>query len=90
MPFVTSGEKRHAKTDVCILDCSQNDILLLVQEDKKPFPRNPFSAQARLVAEAVAAFDRNNKRRMAAGLPPLAEKVSYLTILSMPRRDCSF
>lgn len=29
------GENRHAKTDVCIIDWSHNDILLLVQEDKK-------------------------------------------------------
>ena len=34
LPLLICGENRHVKTDVCIVDCSQNDIFLLVQEDK--------------------------------------------------------
>ena len=34
-PLLICGENRHAKTDVCILDRSQNDILLLVQVDNR-------------------------------------------------------
>ena len=33
IPLVICGENRHAKTDVCIID--ENEILLLVQEDKR-------------------------------------------------------
>jgi hypothetical protein len=35
LPLLICGESRHAKTDVCIIDRSQNNILLLVQEDKR-------------------------------------------------------
>ena len=35
LPLLICGEERHVKTDVCIVDRSQNDILLLVQEDKR-------------------------------------------------------
>ncbi|KAH9079422.1 hypothetical protein EDB83DRAFT_2513941 [Lactarius deliciosus] len=33
LPLVICGENRYAKTDVCIVD--QNEILLVVQEDKR-------------------------------------------------------
>ena len=68
---------KHTKTDVCIVDRSQNDILLLVQEDKSVEDREPANAQAQLVAGAIAAFEENNSNRIAAGLEPLEEKVSY-------------
>lgn len=74
------GEYRHAKTDVCIVDRSQNDILVLVQEDKRLEDREPASAQAQLVAEAVAAFGENNENRKAAGLDSLSEKVSTVSL----------
>src|SRR5258708_22552249 len=70
------GEYKYAKPDVCIIDRSRNDIVLLVQEDKRfggdpdPFPQ--------LVAEGVAAFQNNNARRMASGLDPLESKVRNL------------
>jgi len=34
IPLLICGEWRHVKTDICIIDHSQNDILLLVQENK--------------------------------------------------------
>ncbi|KIJ10544.1 hypothetical protein PAXINDRAFT_85890, partial [Paxillus involutus ATCC 200175] len=74
LPLFICGEIRHVKTDVCIVDLSQNDTLLLVQKDKK---LKPLNARAQLVAEAVAAFNENNAHREAAGLPPMAEKVSH-------------
>ena len=33
LPLVICGENRHAKTDVCLID--ENEIVLLVQEDKR-------------------------------------------------------
>lgn len=70
------GEYRHAKTDVCLIDHSQNDIILLVQEDKRIEDREPTDAQAQLVAEAIAAFAENNGNRRSAELDPLSQKVS--------------
>ncbi|KAF9487956.1 hypothetical protein BDN71DRAFT_1403984 [Pleurotus eryngii] len=75
LPLFICGETRHAKTDVCIVDRSQNDILLLVQEEKRLMKLEPFRAQAQLVAETVAAFNENNAQRQPAELPPLDEKV---------------
>jgi len=77
LPLLICGKERHAKTDVCIVDRSQNDILLLVQEDKRLQQLEPVSARAQLVAEAVAAFNENNAQREAMGLPPLVSKVSH-------------
>ena len=81
LPFFICGKIRHAKTDVCIVDRSQNDILLLVQEDKRLGLWEPVNARAQLVAEAVAAFNENNAHREAVGLPPMAEKVSHFVSL---------
>ncbi|KAK0212048.1 hypothetical protein IW262DRAFT_1450509 [Armillaria fumosa] len=77
LPLLICDENRHAKTDVCLLDRSQNDILLLVQADNRLEHGEPVNARAQLVAEAVAPFNENNAQREASGLPPLAEKVSH-------------
>jgi hypothetical protein len=77
LPLLVCGEERHAKTDVCIFDRSQNDILLLVQAERRLQQLEPLSARAQLVAEAVAAFNENNAQRQVMGLPPLVSKVSH-------------
>ncbi|KAK0235430.1 hypothetical protein EDD85DRAFT_887982 [Armillaria nabsnona] len=64
LPLLICGEYCHTSTDVCLVDCSRNDILL-VQEDN----------EAQLVAEAVAAFAQNNQSRGDVGMPPLDEKI---------------
>lgn len=81
LPLFICGEVRYARTDVCIVDRSQNDILLLVQEDKRLEHWESINARAQLVAEAVAAYNENNARSEAAGLPPMAEKVSHFVSL---------
>jgi hypothetical protein len=75
IPLFICGERRHAKTNVCIVD-QNNTILLLVQRGKSLENVEPINAGAQLVAEAVAAFSKNNCQRDAAGLPPVVEKVS--------------
>ena len=62
LPLLICGEERHAKTDVCIVDHSQNDILLLVQKEKRLQQLEPVNAQAQLVAEAVAAFNEKDRK----------------------------
>ena len=59
IPLTICGEKCHAKTDVCIVD--ENNILLLIQEDKRH--RQPQGAEPQLIAEAIATFQTNNYRR---------------------------
>ena len=53
------GEIMFAKTDICIVDSSE--ILLLVQEDMTHIPSDP---KARLIAEAISAFQENNAKRV--------------------------
>ena len=67
------GELVHAKTDVCVLDINSS-LLLLVQEDKSHL--NPSDPEAQLIAEAIAAFQHNNKKRVdELFLDPLEEQV---------------
>ncbi|KDQ26010.1 hypothetical protein PLEOSDRAFT_31975 [Pleurotus ostreatus PC15] len=70
-----------AKTDVCIVDRSINNILLLVQADKRLMNLEPVNVQAQLVAEAVAAYNENNAQRRVAGLTSLDQKVSHFASL---------
>ena len=48
------------KTDVCVVD--EEDILLLVQEDKRHKERK--DPESPLIAVAIAAFQANNTGRM--------------------------
>ncbi|OBZ76165.1 hypothetical protein A0H81_03373 [Grifola frondosa] len=60
-------------SDVCIIDRSTNDIILLVQDHKRLGGQNDTYGQ--LVAEAVAAYQDINARRSASGLETLESKV---------------
>ncbi|KAJ7484046.1 hypothetical protein B0H11DRAFT_1196636 [Mycena galericulata] len=61
LPLFICGANCSTQTDVCILD-SSNDILLLVQEDKR-LPDNSNDPEPQVIAEAIAAFQRNNHTR---------------------------
>ncbi|KAI8968702.1 hypothetical protein BD414DRAFT_450567 [Trametes punicea] len=74
VPLLICGERRHAETDVCLIDRQQHDILMLVQEDKR-FQGDFVAVQCQLIAEAIAAFYENNKHRQAEGLPTLELKI---------------
>lgn len=72
IPFVICGENRHAKTDVCIID--QNEILLLVQQDKRLMDNS--NPEPQLIAEAIAAFAANNQtRQQTLNQSPLDSKI---------------
>lgn len=62
LQFWVCGQERHAQTDVCIMN--DDDILLLVQEDKRHMDGSDPEPQ--LIAEAIAAFHCNNKVRVQA------------------------
>ena len=59
IPLTICGEQCHTKTDVCVVE--GDDILLLVQEDKRHKERKDPEPQ--LIAAAIAAFQANNTRR---------------------------
>ncbi|KAJ7795484.1 hypothetical protein B0H14DRAFT_2919140 [Mycena olivaceomarginata] len=61
--FLICGESKYAKPDVSILDRTMDDIILLVQEDKR------FGA--------IAAYQVNQSTRTASGLPRLQSLASY-------------
>ena len=72
IPLVICGEQVHAKTDVCIVD--SDDILLLVQEDKRH--KESKDPEPQLIAEAIATFQTNNTRRTRVlGQDPIDRKV---------------
>lgn len=77
IPFYICGEWKHAKTDVCLIDRMQNDILLLIQEDKRFSPEDPRDPAPQLIAEAIATFDCNNRLRVSAGETALESKVRH-------------
>jgi len=69
IPLCICGMWTHAKTDVCIMD-QDDDILLLVQEDKHHLVVGDPMPQ--LIAEAIGAVQMNNiRRKTALNLPPL-------------------
>ncbi|KAN0080323.1 hypothetical protein V8E55_009889 [Tylopilus felleus] len=72
IPLVICGENSHAKVDVCIID--QNEISLLVQEDKRHMDNSDPEPQ--LIAQAIAAFAANNQtRQQTLNQPPLDSKI---------------
>ncbi|KAF9793419.1 hypothetical protein BJ322DRAFT_1034560 [Thelephora terrestris] len=70
------GETKPTKTDVCVVDFPWNQVILLVQADRRLENASATKPYAQLVAKAVAAFDRNNQfRRWGTGLPRLTETI---------------
>lgn len=74
--FTTCSERKYAKPDICIIDRSANDIILLAQEDYG----GDINPHAQLIAEAIAAFQNNNARRRLMGL---ASRESQVCLGSM-------
>ena len=83
IPLYMCGSNVHAKTDVCVVDCSPENkgILLLVQEDKRYLEQGDPEPQ--VIAEAIAAFQTNNLRRARAGQPTVnAQALPAITMTS--------
>ena len=69
LPLVICGVSSSAQTDICVMD--DNEILLLVQEDKRLLSLKDPEPQ--VIAEAIAAFAVNNKVQVESQhLLPLA------------------
>ena len=65
------GHTTRAQTDVCII--GSEEVLLLLQEDKSYISTD--DAEAQLIAEAVAAFQYNNRVRRDRGAEGLDEHI---------------
>ncbi|KAF8509299.1 hypothetical protein BU17DRAFT_32085, partial [Hysterangium stoloniferum] len=58
IPLVICGENSNAQTDICLIQ-KKREFLLIVQDDKR-FYNNK---DPEVIAEAVAAFQENNRMR---------------------------
>lgn len=69
IPFTICGDaSRSAQSDICLIH-GNSTILLIIQEDKTAISsRNP---EMRVIAEAIATFQYNNRVRARAGLDEL-------------------
>ncbi|KAJ7599028.1 hypothetical protein C8J56DRAFT_815343 [Mycena floridula] len=74
LAFLICGENRSAQTDVCIID--ENDIILLLVQEDKPID-NPDDPEPQLVAEAIAAFQRNNSVRARELFLPKLDEITF-------------
>ena len=69
IPFTICGDgHRVARLDVCLVHLNSM-ILLVVQEDKMAFSSSDHEPQ--IIAEAIATFQHNNRKRADLGLPQL-------------------
>jgi len=68
IPFFTSGVRSVAQTDVCIMT-RIGGLLLLLQEDKRL--ESSKDPEPQVVAEAIAAFQENNRKRDLMDMSPL-------------------
>ena len=76
LPLLICGSNCNAQTDVCI--CDENNILLLVQEDKRL--DNVVDPEPHLIAEAIAAYQRNNRTRQRELHLPILEEIMFPAI----------
>ena len=68
IPLLICGESRAAQTDVALIQGSST-ILLVVQEDK--IAVSPHDPEPQVIAEAIAAFQWNNRNRARLDQPEL-------------------
>jgi len=86
IPFTIAGETRVAHTDICLVHLS-SIILLVVQEDK--MDTSLKSPEAQVIAEAIAAFQYNNRKRRDRYLKPL-EAMNIPCITMIGTRPCFY
>ena len=68
IPLLICNTERSVKTDVSLIRPSSTTVLLVVQQDKTAADKWP---EAQVIADATAAFQRNNRTRARLGQPEL-------------------
>ena len=83
IPLTMCGEaNRVAQTDVCLIH--RPTSILLVQT-----PSNRTNAEAQVIAESIAAFQFNNRKRSERGLDPLdAMTIPVITMTGTRPTSC--
>lgn len=69
-PLLMAGRRIIANIDLFLMKVDEDEYLLIVHEDKHP-KQDP---EAQVIAKAIAAFDRDNNRRVESGLQRLPDK----------------
>ena len=64
IPLLICNTERSVKTDVSLIRPSSTTVLLVVQQDKTVADKWP---EAQVIADAIAAFQRNNCTRARLG-----------------------
>ena len=67
IPLFICGSRVPTKADLCVVRGGLDEIVLLVQEDKRHLDQ--LDPEPQLIAEAIATFQRNNMRLSRMGLP---------------------
>ena len=76
IPMTICGDNKSAQTDVCLVDGRTVMILLILQGDKTALnSSNSSNPEARVVAEAIAAFQYNNEKRERRGMTVLDKMI---------------
>lgn len=73
LPLTICGTQCSAQMDVCV--CDENDYLPLVQGDKRS--EGPEDPEPQLIAEAIAAYQRNNFGRDRVLHIPTLDEITF-------------
>jgi hypothetical protein len=73
LPLIICGMQCSARADVCV--CDDKDYVLLVQENKGL--DNPEDPEPQLIAEAIAAYQRNNFIRDRVHHIPTLDEITF-------------
>ncbi|KAK2467959.1 hypothetical protein APHAL10511_000254 [Amanita phalloides] len=77
LPLIICGKQCSAQMDMCI--CDDNEFLLLLVQESKQF-ENPEDPEPQLIAEAIAAYQRNNFIRDRVLHIPTLEEITFPSI----------
>lgn len=69
IPFTSCGDPTNAETGVCLIHRLNSIVLLVVQEASTG--QSSCEPEAQVIAEAIAAFQHNNEKRLDLGLQSL-------------------
>ncbi|OBZ66235.1 hypothetical protein A0H81_13720 [Grifola frondosa] len=75
LPLIICGTQCSARTDVCI--CDKDNYLLLVQRDTDTPLEDPQDPEPQLIADAVAAYQRNNFVRDRVLHIPTLDEITF-------------
>ena len=82
MPYslLICGKKKNIQLDIALLDITNYNVLMIMQEDQCKCSRTRVDPVAHLVAAAIAAFRVNNDRRKDHGLEILQGVVCVVSL----------